>query len=232
MLIGNFKFLKWNSLFIISNPVHRYINFLSRNHTTFSDNVTVWNIIHMLQTFYDCIRHGFFFPDPKYQASKDQNYFQTKYLIIPGWCQLETLIRYPVSNGREEKINIWKFIVNFFTFNHCMVSVENSPGKRVWNSLSAVWIKNFGFFMVETVIKKSLHGRTSYNQISNGLIETLKFHHFGVIAWPGKFYFVFFQGVKANTFLSFSVAALVIETRFAFLKPGEIPPRKKKLKFF
>ena len=204
MLIGNFKFLKWNSLFIISNPVHRYINFLSRKHTTFSDNVTVWNIIHMLQTFYDCIRHGFF--------------FQT--------------LRYPVSNGREEKINIWKFIVNFFTFNHRMVSVENSPGKRVLNSLSAVWIKNFGFFMVETVIKKSLHGRTSYNQISNGLIEALKLRHFGVIAWPGKFYFVFFQGVKANTFLSFSVAALVIETRFAFLKPGEIPPRKKKLKFF
>ena len=86
--------------------------------------------------------------------------------------------------------------------------------------------------MVETVIKKSLHRRTSYNQISNGLIETLKFHHFGVIAWPGKLYFVFFQGVKANTFLSFSVAALVIETRFTFLKPGEIPPRKKKLKFF
>ena len=32
------------------------------------------------------------------------------------------------------------------------------------------------------------------------------------------------------TFLSFSVAALVIETRFSFLKPAEISP--KKISFF
>ena len=33
------------------------------------------------------------------------------------------------------------------------------------------------------------------------------------------------------TFLSFSVVSLVIETRFAFLNPGKVSPRKK-IKFF
>ena len=59
--VADFKFPWWNTIFVLTSTIHKHLNFLCRKQTICNlHSVAVGYVIHVLQTFDNCISHLIF----------------------------------------------------------------------------------------------------------------------------------------------------------------------------
>ena len=99
--------------------------------------------------------------------------------------------------GKNKYLNIHPQLFRFQSFLY-----GDSARKRIWNSPSVIWIKDFRIFTIIPVIEKDLFGRSSYYQVSDRFIKSLKVTHLRIIPWPDHFHLVLFWRVRRHVLRS------------------------------
>ena len=78
------------------------------------------------------------------------------------------------------------------------MAIKNGARKRIWNSPSIMWIRDFRFFTIIPAAEKDLFGRSSYYQVPNRFIKSLKLTSLRIIPWPDHCHLVLLWRVRRH----------------------------------